>query len=210
MWVHNAAGFLEGWMAEETIAGRLQACLERLYAGDAAAQAELWDLVNERLTVLARKMKRRDFSQVQRWAQTEDIAQNARVRLMRALQEAVPRTARDFYGLANLQIRRELLDTIRQMRGRNQDRDAPVSLLEGQDPENDTFDSHDLLVWQEFHEAIQELPAPEREAFELWWYQGLTHDEIAQVIGVDKSTVKRRCRSARGALAQVLPQDDCD
>jgi DNA-directed RNA polymerase specialized sigma24 family protein len=161
MWVHNAAGFLEGWMAEETIAGRLQACLERLYAGDAAAQAELWDLVNERLTVLARKMKRRDFSQVQRWAQTEDIAQNARVRLMRALQEAVPRTARDFYGLANLQIRRELLDTIRQMRGRNQDRDAPVSLLEGQDPENDTFDSHDLLVWQEFHEAIQELPAPD-------------------------------------------------
>lgn len=193
-------------MSEETITDRLQVCLERLKAGESTAQVELWDLVNERLTVLSRKMKRRDFAPVDRWAQTEDIAQNARVRLMRALQEAVPQTAREFYGLANLQIRRELLDTIRQMRGRNHDRDAPVSLLEGQDQGNDTFDSHDLLVWQEFHEAVQELPEVEREAFELWWYQGLTHDEISQVIGVDKSTVKRRCRAARSALAKVLPQ----
>ncbi len=118
----------------------------------------------------------------------------------------MPQTARDLYGLANLQIRRELLDTIRQMRGRNYDRDAPVALVEGQDQGDDTFDSHELLVWQEFHEAVQELPDTEREAFELWWYQGLTHDDIAQVIGVDKSTVKRRCRAARTALAKVLPQ----
>ena len=195
-------------MSEESITDRLQACLNRLQAGDANAQGELWDLVNERLTVLARKMKRRDFAPVVRWAQTEDIAQNARLRLMRALQDAVPRTARDFYGLANLQIRRELLDTIRQMRGRNQDREAPISLLENQDHGSDTFDSHELLVWQEFHEAVQELPAPEREAFELWWYQGLTHDEISQLVGVDKSTIKRRCRAARTALARVLPQQD--
>jgi RNA polymerase sigma-70 factor (ECF subfamily) len=194
-------------MPEETIADRLQACLERLRVGDSTAQAELWDLVNERLTVLARKMKRRDFAPVVRWAQTEDIAQNARLRLMRALQESIPQTARDFYGLANLQIRRELLDTIRQMRGRNHDRDVPIPLLAGQDKANETFDSHALLIWQEFHEAVQELPAPEREAFELWWYQGLTHDEISQVIGVDKSTIKRRCRAARTALAKVLPTE---
>lgn len=197
-------------MPDETITDRLQNCLERLRAGETAVQFELWDLVNERLTVLSRKMKRRDFAPVDRWAQTEDIAQNARLRLMRALEEAVPQTARDFYGLANLQIRRELLDTIRQMRGRNHNRDAPVALGEGQDQGNDTFDSHDLLVWQEFHEAVQKLPEVEREAFELWWYQGLTHDEISQVIGVDKSTVKRRCRAARSALAKVLPNSDED
>lgn len=194
-------------MPEDSIADRLLVCLQRLNAGEPAAHADLWDLVNERLTVLSRKIKRRDFAPVDRWAQTDDIAQNARLRLMRALQEAVPQNVRDFYGLANLQIRRELLDTIRQMRGRNGDRNAPVPLVDGQDEGNDSLDSHELLVWQEFHEAVQVLPAPEREAFELWWYQGLTHDEIADVIGVDKSTVKRRCRSARSSLAQVLPQD---
>jgi RNA polymerase sigma-70 factor (ECF subfamily) len=195
-------------MPDDTITERLQACLLRMRAGESAARVELWHLVNERLTVLARKMKRRDFAPVDRWAATEDIAQNARLRLIRALEEAVPQSAREFYGLANLQIRRELLDTIRQMRGRQRDRDAPVSLAEGQDQGSDTFNSHELLVWQEFHEAVQQLPAEEREAFELWWYQGLTHDEIAQIIGVDKSTIKRRCRAARTALARVLPQQD--
>jgi len=195
-------------MSDATINERLQACLLRLKAGDATVQEELWDLVNDRLSVLTRRMKRTNFKRVGGWAETEDIAQNARLRMIRALNDAVPATVRDFYGLANLQIRRELLDTIRKNQGRNGERDAPFQLMEGIDKANDTYNPEELAVWEEFHKAVGSLPEVERESFELWWYQELSHDEAAEILGVDPSTVKRRCRAARRKLGRLLPQAD--
>jgi RNA polymerase sigma factor (sigma-70 family) len=196
----------ESTMSEETLSEHLQSCLDRLRAGDQSVHEELWDLVNDRLTVLTRKMKRGDFRSVEKWSQTEDIAQNARVRLLRALADAVPQTPRDFYGLANLQIRRELLDTVRHFQGRKVKRDGPVQMQDGMDAASDTFDPVTIGVWSEVHKAISELPDVERESFELWYYQGLPHKEIAELLAVDESTVKRRCRAARGKLAQMWPQ----
>lgn len=194
-------------MSEETISQRVQACLDRLRVGDQSVHDELWDLVNDRITILCRKIKHLDYSSLAKWAQTEDIAQDARLRLLRALRKTVPQTPRDFYGLANLQIRRELLDTIRRMRGRNHDRDAPLQLADSFEGASDTYEPVGIQAWGDFHEAVERLPAPERESFEMWYYQGMSHDEIAEVLGVDKTTVKRRCRTARTLLARFLPQD---
>jgi hypothetical protein len=52
----------------------------------------------------------RDFPRVRRWEESGDVCQNAAVRLGRALDEVRPPTARDFFRLAALQIRRELLN----------------------------------------------------------------------------------------------------
>src|SRR5262245_58604347 len=88
---------------------RIHACLDRLRGGDETARAELLACACERLRTLARKMLR-GFPSVQRWEQTDDVLQNAALRLHRALQQITVETSRAFFRLAALNIRRELLD----------------------------------------------------------------------------------------------------
>ena len=59
-----------------------------------------------RLTILTRRMMG-DFERVRRWAETDDVLQNALVRLLKVLGSVKPQTSRDFLALASLQIRRE-------------------------------------------------------------------------------------------------------
>lgn len=61
------------------------------------------------------------------------------------------------------------------------------------------------------HEALHSLPAEQREAIELAYFGGLTHQEIAQRTGAALGTVKGRLRlglhKLRASLADLLPQD---
>ncbi len=52
----------------------------------------------------------RDYPRVKRWEDSDDVLQNALIRLLQALAAVKISTAKDFYALAALQIRRELLD----------------------------------------------------------------------------------------------------
>jgi RNA polymerase sigma-70 factor (ECF subfamily) len=88
---------------------QLQALLDRIRAGDTAARDELLRSVVGRLEGLARKMLR-GFPLVRRWNETDDVLQNALLRLLRALETVNPASTRAFFGLAAAQIRRELLD----------------------------------------------------------------------------------------------------
>ena len=71
-------------------------------------------------------------------------------------------------------------------------------------PSEDTNDPGKLDFWKRFHEAVREFPEGEREVVELLWYQELTQEEAAEILGIDKSTVKRRWRSVRLKLSRVL------
>ena len=53
-------------------------------------------------------------------------------------------------------------------------------------------------------QAIECLPADEREVFELVRIQGLTHTEAANIVGVSEKTVQRRLNRARLLLAEQL------
>ena len=55
-----------------------------------------------------------------------------------------------------------------------------------------------------FHEAVERLPAEERDVFGLLWYQGMTHAQAAEVLGVATKTVQRRWASARLLLQDAL------
>src|SRR3954465_1284245 len=94
----------------------LRHCLSRVRGGDAAALNELILLAGKRLELLTHRMLR-DFPRVRRWAQTDDVLQNALVRLCRALESVSPADVREFYALATTQIRRELLDLARHYGG---------------------------------------------------------------------------------------------
>ena len=74
--------------------------------------------------------------------------------------------------------------------------DGGSDYFQGDPTDDEADDPLKLAVWGEFHEAVQKLPDGEREVFELLWYQGLTQEEAAELLACDRSTVKRRWRSA--------------
>jgi RNA polymerase sigma-70 factor (ECF subfamily) len=182
---------------------QLQLWLARLRQGDAGARDELLRSVCGRLEVLARRMLRK-FPRVQRWEQTSDVLNSALMRLLRALEQVEPESVRAFYGLAALQIRRELLDMLRRIRGPQGvganhesgrlDPDRPSGDGELVDRAEDTAE---LERWAAFHEEVERLPAREREVVGLVFYHGWTQEEVAAEFGVDVRTVQRWWQSAR-------------
>jgi RNA polymerase sigma factor (sigma-70 family) len=183
--------------------------LERIRAGDLSARDELLRSFCGRLECLARKMLRR-FPQVQRWAQTGDVLQNALLRLLRSLQKVEPASVRDFLGLAAVEMRRELLDLVRHFYG-------PLGLgahHSSQGPDSDHAgaehalavqeDQDDLERWQAFHEGVEGLPAEEREVVSLIFYHGWTQVDVAELFQASERTIRRRWESALLKLHQRL------
>src|SRR5206468_3639921 len=109
-----------------------------------------------RLQALARQMLRR-YPVVGRWEQTDDVLQNALVRLCRALETAPPESARHFYRLAEVQIRRELLDLADRYRG-----PQGIGANHHTDPADGAVGAHPdpadgpriLAEWAEFHRLV--------------------------------------------------------
>jgi RNA polymerase sigma-70 factor (ECF subfamily) len=151
---------------------------------------------------------------VRRWEETDDVLQNALLRLHRALREVALPSARDFFRLAALQIRRELLDLARHHYGphglgaHHASRAAAHAADGSQPPAHEpAAHSHEpgrLAAWTEFHTQAGALPDDEREVFDLLWYQGLSQAEAATILGISERTVKRRWQAARLALHQAL------
>jgi RNA polymerase sigma-70 factor (ECF subfamily) len=188
----------------------LQRCLERLHQGDESARKDLLEGACDRLVGLAHVMFR-DYPRLRRWEETGDVLQNALIRLDRALQTIRPPTLRDFYRLATLEIRRELLDLARHHFGPHGEagRHQSGSLVIDRAAGSDSLDAGRLAIWSEFHRQVAALPEEEREVFELVWYQGLGHTEAAGVLDVHPRTVKRRfqaaCLKLHEAMGGTLP-----
>jgi RNA polymerase sigma factor (sigma-70 family) len=199
----------------------LQTWIDRLRGGDDSARAELVNSACERLRLITRKMLRR-YPRVKRWEQTDDVLQNASLRLYRTLEQVAPESVRDFLRLASLNIRRELLDLVKhhygpQGQGANyatKAEQANSDTRSGEGPEAAalTHEPFRLMAWTEFHHAVETLPDEEREVFDLLWYQGLPQAEAAALLGVSDRTVKRRWQAARlhlvDALHGQLPPED--
>jgi RNA polymerase sigma-70 factor (ECF subfamily) len=193
---------------------QIQGCLDRLRAGDESARDGLLEAACERLRALTHRMLR-DYPGVRRWEQTDDVAQNAAVRLCRALREVRPPTPRDFFAVAALQVRRELIDLARHYAGplglgANHASQAANGRNAGDTPSpfsaaaDSTLDPVRLAAWAEFHCRADALPEEERAVFDLLWYQELSQAEAAELLGISESTVKRRWQSARLRLSDQL------
>ncbi len=103
-------------MARDDTSTLIQGCIDRLRTGDESARAELLSCASDRLARMARKMLK-GYPGVARWEEADDIAQNALIRLDRALRAVAPPTARDFFRLAAAEVRRELIDLARHYYG---------------------------------------------------------------------------------------------
>jgi RNA polymerase sigma-70 factor (ECF subfamily) len=192
---------------------QIQVWVDRLQAGDETARRELVNCACERLTRLTRAMLK-GYARLKRWEQTDDVFQNAVMRLYRALQEVHPASAAEFFRLAALNIRRELLDMVKHYYGPQGEGAHHASVAgapgadSGLDPlaaQADTGDDPgDLASWAEFHRRVEALPEAERAVVDLLWYQGLSQAEAADLLGVSERTIKRRWASARLRLHELL------
>ena len=198
---------------EDTDDSELASCLSRLAAGDLSARDRIIELCAGRLRNLAHRMLRR-FPNVRRWDDTDDVFQNAALRLHRALGQLDSAAPRSVMALAATQLHRELIDLARKHAGpasyaanhgtnvirRGPDRDdAPLRHV---DRAADA--ALPLDRWEEFHAAVERLPDDSREVFQLAWYLGADQKTIASLVGCSERTVKTRWREAREAIRAAL------
>ena len=185
----------------------LQKCIDRWRSGDRAAADELLRATGSRLEKLARRMTR-SFPNVRGQADTGDVLQNSLIRLLRTLLTLRPSTTRDFFNLAAVHIRRELIDLARRCKKRawvtldipgNSD---PFGRLHAEPQTSAT--AEDFELWARFHEAVDELPLEEREVVGLVFYHGWTQVRIAALFNVDERTIRRRWSNACERLRELV------
>ena len=97
---------LDDTMDDHTLPQNVEACLRDLVAGDDTARARILELCSERLRLLTRRMLR-GYPTVKRWEDTDDVFQNASLRLYRCLGQVSLETPREIFALAATQIHRE-------------------------------------------------------------------------------------------------------
>jgi RNA polymerase sigma-70 factor (ECF subfamily) len=142
---------------------------------------------------------------------TDELLGGVVAGLLTALRTTRPPTVRRFFALANQHIRWQLNDLARRLDERPVAAALaesgvvapPASIASGLSP-----DGRRMLA------VIDGLPEDEREVFDLVGIQGLTHAEVATVVGVSEKTVQRRLNRARLLLAERLadlrPATSCE
>ncbi len=190
-----------------------QALLRRAVGGDATAVEALLRHSGERLMHLTRRMLG-DFPRVKRWAETDDVLQNALLRLLSALRDVKPATPRDFLALATLQIRRELIDLSRHFygpEGIGAHHDSAAVEMAQRPEAHDHADGRQgpaaLAHWRELHQQIDALPDDEREVVGLLFYQAMSQAEAADLLNVSVRTVQRRWHVALCKLHRVWKRE---
>jgi len=195
---------------------KVEECIARLNDGDSLARGELLNLTCDRLMRLTRHIKK-SYPAVARWEQTDDIFQQASLKLYEALQDVELNDARHYFRLAAKKIRETLLDLARHYQGpqgvganhatappqRADQSQAPTPLEAGEL----TCDPGRVAEWTEMHRVIESLPPESKEMFDLLWYHDLSQEEAAKIVGISVRQVKRRWREAKLLLAERMQGD---
>ena len=121
-------------------------------------------------------------------------------RLLKAMREARPTSARQFFALACQHMRWELNDLARRL----DERPAAAELRDESVPAPVSSDTGLTPEGRRMLAAIDGLPEGERDAFDLVRIQGMTQAEAAQVLGVWVMTVNRRLSRGLQLLATAL------
>jgi RNA polymerase sigma-70 factor (ECF subfamily) len=192
-------------MSEGDTTAVVQRYLDEL-AGDSPAEPivrALLDRTVGRLHLLCATLLSRSYPRLTQPpldVQANELLGAVAERLLKALQEARPRSVRQFFALANQHMRWELNDLARRL----DDQPAAVELCEGDVPSPVSSASGPTPDSRRMLQAIGELPEDEREAFDLVRVQGMTPTEAAQILGVSAVMVKRRLNRGLRHLTEQL------
>jgi RNA polymerase sigma-70 factor (ECF subfamily) len=175
-------------------------------AGDARSDSLVRGLLDQsvrRLQLLCANLLRRSYPRLARPPlnlRPEELLSSVVERLLKALRAARPGNVRQFFALANQHMRWELNDLAR----RFDDRPAAQPLADDEVLAPSASSSGLSPNARRMLEAIEALPEEEREIFSLVRIQGLTHGEVATVLGVSTKTVQRRITSSMLLLGESL------
>jgi len=120
-------------------------------------------------------------------------------------------SVRHFFNLAAVQVRRELLDLAKHHFGpegngaKHHTDGQPADDVGGALQRADEPD--DLSGWSEFHAEVEKLNDDEQEVVNLVYYDGLTQEEAARVLGISFRTLKRRWQTIKLKLYEALKSD---
>jgi len=186
---------------------QLQKLVDRATRGDGEANELLINHACDRLLRLTRKMFH-GYPGLRRWEQTDDVFQNSLLRLQRALSAVQVESVAHFFNLAAEMIRRELLDLKKRHYGahgiaKNHHTDHQPADEVGGSLAKIAEEPDDLEAWSAFHEAAEQLPSELRETLSLLYYEGLSQQEAANILGVSIRTVKRRWLKTKLRLQEI-------
>lgn len=192
--------------------------VKRLAAGDPAARDHLLAHTGERFARIAGKMLRGGFARLAALEETQDIVQNVYVKLLTNWESFAGtgggeplRGAADYLIRGAKLIRHELVDLSRKhygrgtVRPRQQPLDGATDSAPGFDPGTETLEPGSINLFAEFHEAVDGLPDELRAVVDLHWYQDLTHQETADLLGIAEVTSRKYWTKARLLLQKKFP-----
>ena len=193
-------------MHEEPTTAIIQRYLDAL-PGDPAAEPIIRELLERavgRLRLLCATLLYKSYPRLTRPPvnlETDELLGGVVAALLRGLRTVRPQTVRQFFALASQHMRWQLNDLARRLdeqAGAAALAESGVAAPPSSSSSGLTPDGRRMLA------AIEGLPEPEREVFELVRIQGLTQAEAATVVGVSEKTVQRRLNRARLLLAERL------
>jgi len=173
---------------------RVRELVEGARAGDQAAFRELVVLHQDRAYGLALRITRSP-------SDAEEVAQDAFVRAWLALSRF--RGESSFATWLHRIVARRALDRLRELkarRGREAEVDEAAVLPDPVGPGVTGADLEAAMRVRRFERLVLELPAAQRAAVTLYYYEDRSVEQAAAILGMPENTVKTHLARARAAL----------
>ncbi len=104
-----------------------------------------------------------------------------------------------------LSITRNLcIDEFRRRRRRMAEVPNPESAVDPPAPERTDLEAERAIMGEQVRNALRSLPADQRSAIELVYFQGLSSQEVGQILNVPAPTVRSRLRLGLLKLGGIL------
>jgi len=183
-------------MSDETNVD-LTAVLDRIRSGDPKASDELFRMVKRELESLASRFLKNE--RVGHTLQTTALVNEAAIRLLGGLENLTDRS--HFFRAAAMAMRFVLVDHARmRMAEKRGSKRGPTALTDDSGIFGVDLDPTFLVTLHDALEKLAEISEPQAEAFQLWYFAGLTAEEISALIDRSPRTVQGDLKAARAWL----------
>lgn len=166
----------------------------RIAQGNEDALGELYDRYHRRCFSFAVRILGSDRD-------AEDAVQESFVRVWRSANNFDARRAKTTTWLFTI-VRNLCVDELRRRRSRIGHED--VETTEIADSQRTEDDVERVMMGEEVRDALRSLPADQRRAIEMVYFQGLTSQEVGTMLEVPSATIRSRLRLGLLKLGGIM------